>query len=324
MEVQELLAKYFSGNVNSEERTTVESWKGESAENELQFIAYKEAWSNAHSDRFDVSKAFSTIEDKLGIAQQPQAKSRTLSFTFMKYAAGLVLISVVSFLAYMAIERSAKNTIADNGKTRAVEKISKLMDGTTVVLSQGAVLEEKTDFSTSQTREVTLTGKGYFDVARDEQKPFIIHTQNAKIEVLGTSFVVDNSVDETEITVESGLVSISRVDKPGSVKLKPGEVGLIRDRSAGIIKHRNDNKNYLAWKTGVLYFNRTSLGDATELLKELYGIEVTFENPKLERCKLTATFKNRKGEEIMEIIEKTFNLQVDQSGNNYKLSGKGC
>ncbi|MCR9249987.1 MAG: FecR domain-containing protein [bacterium] len=327
MEVQELLAKYFSGNVSSEERSTVESWREESAEHELEFIEFKHAWSLSNVERFNAPSAFSKIESKLDVSEKPLAKSRSLTSTILRVAAVITLIAAASYVVYLNIQPSvSEEVVADNkiDATLPVAKEELLLDGSKIVLGIGAKVETLTDFNTADTREVRLTGKGYFDIARDESKPFIIYTENARVEVLGTSFVVDNSSDKTQITVESGLVSISRNDNPGSVQLNPGEVGLIRDSAAGIVKHKNDNDNYLAWKTGVLYFKDTNLEEVASLLNEVYGMNVKFDNPSVKSCKITATFNNRDGSEILEIVGRTFNLEIVQEGNKSTIKGAGC
>lgn len=330
MEVQELLAKYFSGNISREERLQVDNWRGASPENEVEFIEFKQNWSYAKIDRFDTSRAFGKVQAAIEQKQSPSTSFQNRSFNWKRVysiAAGLLLLLVAVYVMYTVI---LKNGLSDAALTENIILKSnteeELPDGSFVVLNKDASLEFLTEFDGGPAREVKLTGKAYFDVISMPDKPFIIHTENAEVTVVGTSFMVDNVITETQIIVESGLVSLSRKDKPGAVEIRPGEVGLVKDSSAGIIKHKNRDLNYLAWKTGVLYFNNTSLGEMSEILANLYEMKVIFENPDLKNCKITATFKNRTGEEILEIVEKTFNVKVERSkdGKTCTIKGSNC
>ncbi len=42
-----------------------------------------------------------------------------------------------------------------------------------------------------KTREVTITGEAYFEVATDKEKPFIVKSKDQNIEVLGTEFNIN-------------------------------------------------------------------------------------------------------------------------------------
>jgi ferric-dicitrate binding protein FerR (iron transport regulator) len=63
-----------------------------------------------------------------------------------------------------------------------------LPDGTKVSLNRGSKISYPSTFE-GQTREITLQGEAFFDVAHDAQHPFIIHAQGADIKVLGTSLM---------------------------------------------------------------------------------------------------------------------------------------
>ena len=177
-------------------------------------------------------------------------------------------------------------------------------------------------------REVRLEGKAYFDIKRDESRPFIIWTDNARIEVLGTSFVIDSDDVHTEVSVESGLVALIKPGDQGktdlSVKLAEGEVGMIENETKGITKRNNTNVNYLAWKTKTLTFERASMASVEEILEDVYGIDIQFENENLKNCSLTAKFKERRAKDAIEIIAKTFGLTFEMKKEKVILKGRGC
>ncbi|MEQ9008229.1 MAG: FecR domain-containing protein, partial [Ekhidna sp.] len=180
---------------------------------------------------------------------------------------------------------------------------------------------------TDNIREVRVTGKAYFDIERDESRPFIIHTDNAKIEVLGTSFLIDTYGAKTEVCVESGLVELSKMKngkKEVAVTLSKGEMGLINSVNKGIIKKNNNNLNYLAWKTKIISFNNSRMSEVKSVIEDVYGIEVSFENPSFKECKLTAKFNKKKPKDALEIIARTFGVEFEYTNGKAILKGKGC
>ena len=197
-----------------------------------------------------------------------------------------------------------------------------LSDGSSIALHRDSQLEILN--INDEIREVRITGKAYFDIERDESRPFVIHTENAIVKVLGTSFVIDSYNSKTEVLVESGLVELVKSDEDVSVKLSKGEMGLVAGANKGIIKKNNSNLNYLSWKTRVLTFKNTSMQEVGEVIEDVYGIEVKFENPDFMSCKLTAQFNKKKPKDAIEIIARTFNMDYQYSNGVATLIGKGC
>ncbi len=323
MEVQELLAKYFSGNTTIDEATQIEQWRNESPENELEYIEFKQAWSYTNVDRFKPAPALKNVFGDIDKLENQKVEPKVIKLNW-RIAASVAILLVAGYFIYNAI--SNRSTSEVTGEIALFENVfdEKLEDGSLLVLSKGASFEYISNFRKDNTREIKLNGKAYFDIERNEEKPFIIRTANATIRVLGTSFQVRADEGQTEIVVESGLVTISKNGLAGAVELRPGEMGIISDSGNEIVKKKNANSNYLAWRTGVLYFNNSSLVDVADLLNDVYDIKLKFDNQALKDCKLTATFKNRSGKEILDIIEKTFQVEIEQKGKQYIVKGNGC
>lgn len=306
--MEEQLAKYFSGELTQDEIKEIHSWRNESSDHAKVFLEAKNIWLS--SSEIPVSNP--AVLDQ--ILNKKNAKVVSASFTWLRYAAAAAVVLGVVLTIYLT-------SGGNNSKG-----FQRLADGTEVTLHTNSMIESVN--ITDQIREVTLTGKAYFDVKRDESRPFIIRTENARIEVLGTSFVIDASNKKTEVCVESGLVSLVKPGSPGrpdlSVKLTEGEVGTVNNTNRGILKRNNNNANYLAWKTKSVVFERASMSEVAHVLEDVYGIQVEFGSPQLSQCNLTAKFKERRAKEAVEIIARTFNLTYKFRENRVILEGKGC
>ncbi len=331
--MNELLAKYFSGNATADEKMEVEDWRNQSNENASEFLEASDIWhQQLKGKEFDVASALSTVKGQL---HREEAKvvsmgentvtSESTSFGFMKYAAGIALVIGLGLIYWLTsapgIAPSATYATLDD-EIRDVE----LSDGTVVTLNENSKLVILEGFN-GEARSVELTGTAFFDVARDENKPFIIDAGNSEVKVLGTSFLVksDEAATMTEVIVQSGSVALAaeygRANP--SVVLSPGEIGVADSRKAGVLKRNNKNANYLAWKDKVITFDRTNLSEVAQVLSDVYKVEMTFDG-NIGNCKMTAQFQQQSIESVVEIISQTFGIEVNQKGKEYKFTGNGC
>ncbi|MEO9872669.1 FecR family protein [Ekhidna sp.] len=304
--MEEVLAKYFSGEASKDEISSVESWRCESKNNANTFLDVKNAWLATQPKETPPEHVLGKILD-----EKPKGKQASFMMsTWIRYASAAVLILAISLLF-----------ILNQDSGQSIYTSQKLDDGSVVALHGDSGIEIL-KFNDS-IREIRIIGKAYFDIERDEKRPFVIHTENAKVQVLGTSFVVDAYKGNTEVCVETGLVELVKSDGV-AVKLEMGEMGLVSTNNKGIIKRNNNDLNYLAWKTKVITFNESSMSEVKEVIEDVYGIEMNFENPLFQNCKLTAKFNKKKAKDAIEIIARTFGIEYDYSNGKAVLKGKGC
>ena len=106
--------------------------------------------------------------------------------------------------------------------------------------------------------------------------------------------------------------------------LEPGDRGDFEPAKAAIRKTDNSDSNFLYWKDETLVFKSSPLNEVVEELEEVFGKEVRLATEKIENCPLSTTFEKLPIESILDIIAKTFNLEVTQDGNSFTLEGEGC
>ena len=150
-----------------------------------------------------------------------------------------------------------------------------LPDGTQVYLNSTSSLSYPTQFIGSS-RNVTLQGEAYFEVAKNAKMPFIINVNNKqKIEVLGTHFNVKAYTDEQEIntTLLEGSVKISTDDK--NVILKPGQMA-VDNPSKSLSVQIADLEEIMAWKNGLFIFNNENITTVMKKVARWYDVDVVF------------------------------------------------
>ncbi|WP_422362241.1 FecR family protein [Reichenbachiella sp.] len=324
--MEEKLVKYFSGNLSKDEARKIEEWRSESDKNASEFLEYHMAWKFSNKQDVNKSAALSAVMNRIDAIEGANEELQSGGFkAYLKYAAIAVLgIGLIFF---------GKDKIFDTDNIVAIEasenlEIITLPDGSVVTLSQNSVLTYDEVFD-GETRNVSLQGKAFFDIRRDETKPFIVNTDNSKIEVLGTSFLVNTLAmnSSTEVIVKTGKVAVSKKESKveNTVHLVAGEVGRLVEDAVGFEKSSIEDYNYLAWKTKLVEFDNKDLQSVLGTLEEVYGVKIAVSNDKIHNCKVSAKFDNQPIESVLEILSRTFNLELTKSSaNEFSLSGEGC
>ncbi len=184
-----------------------------------------------------------------------------------------------------------------------------LSDGTKVYLNAETKLVFPETFA-GETREVTLDGEAYFEVAKSETNPFIIKTSEYDIKVYGTSFNVSAYATDliNHTTLVEGSIGITLDDN--ELKLIPGEQANFNKANNKLSKKEVDTYAYTAWKDGKFVFTNESLDNILTRLSRWYNTEVYFENENLKNYHFSGTL-NRYDNigELLDMIALTTNIK---------------
>jgi transmembrane sensor len=153
-----------------------------------------------------------------------------------------------------------------------------LPDGTGVWLNALSSITYPTAF-TGKERRVSISGEAYFEVAKNQQLPFVVQQAGMTVEVLGTSFDVNGYGDDLaqRATLVEGKI---RVGKEGAVSvLEPGQQAVLgKTGNSIIVDHDPDIEAVLAWKNGSFVFNYTDIGAIMQQVQRWYDVEVIYES----------------------------------------------
>ena len=323
-EIHHIINKVLADSASKEEQNLLDSWLKEKPENQHSFDLKRQQWEEVLLvvDAEDKKRVFANIKNKINQDNKSidftERSLRKPSWGWMRVAASVVSLISLGALSYYEISDpfSHLNLVgydlveADAG----VQKTQVLADGSTVYLNGDSRLKYKID-SDSEERNLYLEGEAFFDVARDESKPFVIGLEKSKVQVLGTSFNIQAYPDDEEIStsVHTGRVAFERGEDK-SLILLPGNKGIIDKYQKSIEKYDVDNTKDVAWMNKALYFENTSLSDMAKSLYRMYGVKLKFTDGSLNNLKITAQFENEKIEEILKILEMTneFSYKIDE------------
>lgn len=152
-----------------------------------------------------------------------------------------------------------------------------LPDSSTVWLNAGSTLMFPAVFAADR-REVYITGEGYFDVKHRAGHPFIVHTQDVQINVLGTSFNVSAYEDDayTATLLLDGSIALKST-KPNvfdEIRMEPGNKVTFNRERATIIMKENDGETDISWRKKQLMFQRNSVSEIRKKIERVYNASI--------------------------------------------------
>ena len=200
----------------------------------------------------------------------------------------------------------------------------------TLTLSDGSVLQMNSESEIrypasfrSGTREVFMKGEVFFQVARDTTSPFVIHSEQGEIRVLGTSFNVRDYGDENflETTLVNGKVAFERAGE--QYTLLPGEQLRLDKRSGQTAVMPVDTRLYCSWTEGRFVFEKQRLEDIMNTLSRWYDIHVSYENQSLKDVLFTGNLK-RYGElaPILDMLTLINKIDIEVDGNRVMIKDR--
>lgn len=196
-----------------------------------------------------------------------------------------------------------------------------LEDGTKVWLNSETSLRYPVAF-TGERREVQLDGEAYFEVARDETRPFVVQTRKrVNVQVLGTSFNVRAYGDEenVETVLEEGSVRMS--GDTSSVVLEPGTMGVYN--SLGMKMLNVDTELYTAWHKGHFVFQDEMLESILGKLSRWYGMNVFYQNEEVKHLVFSGSVKKYDTiRKLLEALELSGRVSFDLKENTVVVSSK--
>lgn len=187
-----------------------------------------------------------------------------------------------------------------------------LPDGSKVWLNAASSLKFPSNFSKLSSREVSLAGEAYFEVAKDKARPFIVNTDKQKVEVLGTHFNINSYTDEpvAKTTLLEGSVKISAFHT--TELLKPGEQASLK---SGRINIENvDTEAAIAWKNGNFIFDDENLESIMRKIARWYDMEVYYQDKPQKPSSLGILSRDKKLSALLKILQSSGEVHFKVEG----------
>lgn len=303
--IDDIILKYSENNITMEETEELLSWVKEKMENKKYF---KEQLAIIRNIRkpvadFDAHKSLSKLEEK------KRPKKYLLFIKFTAIAASLILIILTGQIIINKTKSQNKTEYTTQNKT--LKKI--LSDSTEVLLGTNSSISIPEKF-TKKSREINLTGKAFFNVAKDKKRPFIITCKNITITVLGTSFEIETDTlkDIVNVYVSTGTVLVNAKESNLNEKVHKGYQITVSQKGIILNKSSIDNNNYLYWKTGIIEFDNTPMNDVAKTLTGIYNKKIIFEDNFTKAECITAKINYEPFSEVKRLLEIILNTKIEE------------
>jgi transmembrane sensor len=334
----DILVHHLAGTSTKIEESRLAAWMSEKDENRIFVQRLEKVWAmeTASAHHPDTEQALNRVLTRIHHAaptedavarMEPAPRNIVHIFTSMsrsyvfRIAAAIVLV-VGAFALYRiaTTTQDSSQTAVKFGSMQSLE----LPDGTKVTCDVGSTFAYPKSFGSGGHREVFLKGEAYFDVARDEHRPFVVHADGGKIEVLGTKFNVRAWETDRHIVVavKEGKVSFqaeNNTDSKNIVFLSENNMSTLARGASPLPPEMVDLSAIASWMKKEIYFRNTPVPEVLHQLERWYGVTIGSADSVFLRSNITVFIENKPLTENLRLISATMNVRYEQHGDSVQF-----
>lgn len=321
-DIKLLLRKYISNKMSAEELNAFRLLVRGADEAALR-SALAEEWSvMAEGEPLD-DKLSQSIFDQIELKTKPFNQNRTVGWgtKAIKYAAVVLLLLLSSLSVYLLVDNSKMSALTANQivvKTADGERTTVMLpDGTSVRLNSKSALTYKQNFGLND-RQVSFDGEGFFDVAHNVEKAFIVNTHFIKVQVLGTKFnlYTYENKGKVEMSLVKGHVKVTTNQAPyQAADVQPNQKIVFEKKTGKMQLVTTDNQLETAWLSHDLVFNSESLRTVFDCVGRKFGVAIKVDRHINTNDTYTGMFDENNIREIMEILSIHYHFSYQLKGN---------
>lgn len=293
---------------SSEEQTALDGWLSQSLAHRVAYVRFSDAWNR--------SEKIAALQRQPSRAQALLDTARRLRPPMLRVAAALAYVAVLGAGAALFLR-----------PTSNAQTFSTPVGGhETVILEDGTRIELNTDTTvrvseTQGRREVQLDkGEAFFQVKHDPARLFVVTAGTRRITDIGTKFLVRRDADRFEVALLEGRAAFDNDEKQKAV-LSPGDV-LVASADTVSLARKSEKQldTALAWRQGVLVFNRTTLADAAAEYNRYNRQKILIGNPSVGQLTINGTLPVNNPEEFARVAQTFFRLRIERQAGAIVLS----
>jgi len=344
---RELLNKYLSNRCTESELKQVLAWFESSGDREEAREYLRQFWESIKDESFsgetDYNKILDAVHHRISLQKQmdypkpelPVARSG-LQEAFIRYfrnAAAVLLIPILGLSIYFfSMYNSVRSDRSASAKSfnevfSSVDAITKVVlpDSSVVWLNHSSSIRYPVEFG-RKNRNVELNGEGYFEVASNPEKPFVVKADNINIVALGTTFNImaypeDNRIETSliegrvELQVTSGKQGITVLE------MNPEDMIVYARDNGEMTRLTIKDDRYFSWKDGKLVFTAEPLSEVVKKLSRWFNADIEMLDPRIGDLTLTATFVNESLTQVLDLISKVSPVKYTVSDREISSNG---
>ena len=339
---KKLIYKYLAGETTPDENKKVEEWRDQNQSNRKQLENLKKIWDVKPRKEFttDIEASWQKLEKMIGEdeesekAMSPVNKMkgrRTYSwenkYKVLVRVAAVVILGFLISVSAMKLDWLSKQQQDDSQPMREVltsrgQRVQmKFSDGTEVTLNSESQLKYPEKF-TGENREVFLEGEAFFNVTHKDGVKFIVHTNDAKVTVLGTKFNVKarEELQNVKVVVSEGKVAVRPSGKSPEVDsnrviLTNNEMATVFRNQVPITVRKVKASKYLGWTRGDFVFDETPLSEILRDWERQYDINFIVKDSTLLSTRFSGEFERESLDEMVRLLSISLKFDYSRNGN---------
>jgi ferric-dicitrate binding protein FerR (iron transport regulator) len=329
----DLILGHLQGSNNLQDQQKFHTWLDQDGKNRELMEKLQKIWNSPDEQMPDpdTDSAWQGVIEKAGIDLREGKNESVLRLItrpriildqllgnkMLRLAAVVIFAAVLSFLAY----NWNRPLVLQELRVPLAQKMTvTLSDGSKIVLDAGSYLEYPEEFRSAE-RQVYFNGEGYFEVNGDPDKPFVIHTGESIIRVLGTRFNIRtwpyNKLRRVSLTVVEGLVSFQAdgaVSEKNTVVVSEREYSELLENQPPTMPKSVNIEEYISWVNREINFRNAPLREVLDQLERWYDIQIELEDHSLAKNRVALFVDNKSLQDILEVIALMNNMQYEQKG----------
>jgi len=331
LNMEGLLPGYLSGELSGQERALVDQWRLESRDHENLYTEYRKAWETLPVCQ--IMEQFNSFEALRKVRKRLSAHAAITWKSQIQRVAAIFAIPLLIYSGYVTFKNSTtakhqegKPLLQTVDSRQGMVTNFELADGTKVWLNSGSSLQFPRSFA-EDLRNVKLSGEAFFEVAKDEKKPFRVEAGGLQIDVLGTSFNVTNYAGDkqAEVVLVEGEVNLFTMQ--GNVKqefgtLSPGQRAIYREDTRKVISEGVETDKYTAWREGNLIFRNDNMEEVIKRLSRWFNVEIIVKDPDIKNYGYKASFRNETLTQVLNLLKLSAPIDYQITGNTLMKNGE--
>lgn len=330
-----LLQKYLAGECDEDETRQVELWSNNMLlHSELNMAPAEKRnmqeriWKRLKSDVLGYKPLWRRLH--VGVAASILLAALCVMWWAQNSQTNITDTQHIDLIAGRPAVFPWKHTDVIIVKSEENAEVLTLDDGSKITLGKNSYIRYPSVFARHK-RELYLEGEAFFEVARDEKRPFLVYSGGLVTRVLGTSFNIRSSTGKTEVEVVSGSVSVyENTGKPASevkaVILTPNQRVVFEKNAKKLepelvdtpvfVREPEDESDFI--------FDGEPLPQVLTKLSEAFEVAIKIESPALSPCIFTGDLNGLPLHAQLDLICKSINGSYELKGNVYMVNGEGC
>ncbi len=323
LDINEIIIRYLGESITNDERISLFHWLKQSEANRTYFQEVRNLWlaCNAqYASDLDTEIALARFRKRVRLLKLPSQPNtiwkRKVSVYHLIWAVAASILLLIGYTHFFKEEKTINQPVLNHlFVAEGSNGRFVLPDSSIVWLNGGSSLQYKGDLSGTQ-REISLEGEGYFEVTKREHSPFIVEVGAIQVKVLGTRFNIDGLHEKNEIRIallQGAIEILSRKNQP--IALAPKDMACYNMATGQTTIVPNATENVLYWIDKRLVFKGETFEQIVQILEHNFNVQVKIHNEKIKNQRFVGDFVNN------ESIGQIFAIMSADGNFHYQING---